>query len=449
MRLNASRPRNAILRDSGSILPALVLALAALLAGMHVQAQAPAASQPAKAQRAPTQVPQPNAAPTAAMAPAAAVVAGSDVVPVLQQNLPQDPLRIAIQNAIQKGMQEAKQNPPATQAKQPAAGNTAPSGPSSASPPSNGSPAVNGAANPNQPAAATLMCQGTRPNGSAFTLLFDPNASPAPAAGDACIPTGQKMAKGSAVMSTSPKTGPLLAVVVVPSTPAGGANKIAAAPASTELVCKGTRVNGAAFTFAFAANISPAPTLGAACAPSGKTMPKGTAVMGTAPKAGTVFAAVLVAQNAVPNTPAATPTAAAHIGPPAVNRAANPVAAPAGPVPPLINAGIQALVSSKASLEIAGSKWGGHKEPAIKLIDQALAACGQTATPDNAAAKANPAGDTAAMEAALAQLTKAQTNFKNAKDAWGGRRDQALPLITQALSDVQAGIAFAKSHNTY
>lgn len=43
MRLNVSRPRNAILRESGSFLPALGLALAALLVGMHLQAQGPPA----------------------------------------------------------------------------------------------------------------------------------------------------------------------------------------------------------------------------------------------------------------------------------------------------------------------------------------------------------------------------------------------------------------------
>jgi len=43
MRLDVSRLRNAILRNSGSILPAVVLALAALLVGTHAQAQGPPA----------------------------------------------------------------------------------------------------------------------------------------------------------------------------------------------------------------------------------------------------------------------------------------------------------------------------------------------------------------------------------------------------------------------
>jgi hypothetical protein len=198
-------------------------------------------------------------------------------------------------------------------------------------------------------------------------------------------------------------------------------------------VCKGTRVNGAAFTFPFEANTSPAPAPGDACVPSGKQMPKGTAVMGTAPKASTVFAVVFV-----PPTKAAGPN----------KGAAGPAAAPTGPTPPAINAGIKAMVSSRASLELAGNKWGGHKEPAIKLIDQALTACGQTAPAGNAGTKSNPAGETKAMEAALTQLTTAQKDFTNAKNPWGECRDKAKTLITQALSEVQAGIAFANSHNT-
>jgi hypothetical protein len=105
------------------------------------------------------------------------------------------------------------------------------------------------------------------------------------------------------------------------------------------------------------------------------------------------------------------------------------------------------MVSAKASLENSGAKWGGHKQKAIQLIDQALQVCGQTSTPDKGGTS-DPAGDTPAMQAALAQLTAAQNHFKNAKSAWGGRRDQAIPLVNQALSEVQAGIDFAKTHNT-
>jgi hypothetical protein len=163
------------------------------------------------------------------------------------------------------------------------------------------------------------------------------------------------------------------------------------------------------------------------------------------------------ATNVVPNAgstaavkQSVSPSAAQQ--PPAVNRAPNPgqpAVAPTGPIPPAINAGIQALVSAKASLEASGNKWGGHKQTAIKAIDQALTACGQTPTPDSGGTQSSAAGATPAMEAALTQLTAAQKHFMSATNAWGGRRDQAKPLIDQALSEVNAAIAFAKSHNTY
>lgn len=373
MRFDATRPlQNAIWPNSGGFVPALVLILAALpLAARPAraagsQAQPPPAKQPGNARPAARQTTAPNAAATQTGSP--------EVVPVSPQDLPQDPLRSAIQNGIQKGTQEEKPYPAAAPAKQPAAGNTAPSTSPNTNATSSEPPAVNTVPNPNQPATATL-------------------------------------------------------------------------------VCKGTRANGAAFTFPFEANTSPAPTAGDACVPSGKKIPKGTAVMGTAPKASTVFAVVFVP----PSTPSATPNESSNTNAPS-NTTPNahlqpkpkqPAAAPTGPIPPEINAGIKAMVSAEASLGIAGNKWGGHKEPAMKLIDQALTACGQNATPDDVGTKSNPAADTAAMEAALTQLTNAEKDFTNAKNPWGECRDKAKAQITQALSQVQAGIAFAKSHNTY
>ena len=107
------------------------------------------------------------------------------------------------------------------------------------------------------------------------------------------------------------------------------------------------------------------------------------------------------------------------------------------------------MLNATASLEKAGNKWGGHKDTAIKLIDQALQVCGQAQTSGNGEVKSAPADQSPAMQAGLTQLTAAQDDFQNAKNPWGGRRDQALALIKQAVSEVQAGIDYAKSHNTY
>ena len=174
------------------------------------------------------------------------------------------------------------------------------------------------------------------------------------------------------------------------------------------------------------------------------------AVPGAAPTgASNIAPNTSIQQNAIPNAVqngSANTNSSSNVQPSAKQQPKpnQHVAAPTGPIPPAINAGIQAMVSSKASLENSGNKWGGHKDKAIKLIDQALTACGQTPPPDTGGTNSSPADATAAMQAALTQLTKAQSDFKNAKNPWSGHRDQALALINQALTEVQASIDFAK-----
>jgi hypothetical protein len=315
MRFDATFPfPNAMRWNSGGFAPALVLILAALLAAAHpargagLQAPPPAAKRPGNARPAVNQSAPPNAAgaPNAVPAQSAVQTTAPIAEQVLRQHLIQDPFRVAIDQAVQKGKQEAAANtaaksPAKTTATQttPVATGTAPpnatqNGPDSTNTTPSGPPAVNGDTNPNESAAETLVCKGTRVNGAAFTFPFEANTSPAPAAGDACVPSGKQMPKGTAMMGTAPKASTVFAVVFVPPAKAGGANTGEAGPAAATLVCKGTRVNGAAFTFPFEANASPAPAAGDACVPSGKQMPKGTAVMGTAPKASTVFAVVFV-----------------------------------------------------------------------------------------------------------------------------------------------------------
>jgi hypothetical protein len=121
-----------------------------------------------------------------------------------------------------------------------------------------------------------------------------------------------------------------------------------------------------------------------------------------------------------------------------------PAAAPTGPIPPAIKAGNAAMLKAKTSLEKAGDKWGGHRVKAIKLIDQALDACGQTQTPGKGEMKSGTTDETSLMTTATTQLTTAQNDFKNAKNPWGGCRDKALPLITQALQELQLAATAAK-----
>lgn len=118
-----------------------------------------------------------------------------------------------------------------------------------------------------------------------------------------------------------------------------------------------------------------------------------------------------------------------------------------GPAPPQIQAGIAALVSAKASLEKAGDKWGGHRVKAIALIDKALKACGQSQVHAKGEMNSGPTDDMASLQAGNSQLVNAQNDFTNSTDTWGGRKDKALPLISQALQELQAAISTEKSAN--
>ena len=122
-----------------------------------------------------------------------------------------------------------------------------------------------------------------------------------------------------------------------------------------------------------------------------------------------------------------------------------PAAAPTGPIPPAINAGIKALVNAKANLAKSGEKWGGHRVKAIKLIDQALDGCGQTQAPGNGEMKSVPTDETSLMTTATTQLTTAQSDFTKAKKSYGGCREKALPLIAQALQELQLATTAANA----
>jgi hypothetical protein len=163
--------------------------------------------------------------------------------------------------------------------------------------------------------------------------------------------------------------------------------------------------------------------------------------------AGTPAAVANFETHALGNQPVnaakgATPTAAQRASPTVREQA------PAGQVPAEFSDGIAALQSASGALAKAGAKWGGHKQPAVRLVGQALQACGQTQTA-SADIKSPPAEQTGAMSEALAQLNNAKIDFSKAQDAWGGRRDQVVAMIDRAITELQAGIDFAKGHNTY
>jgi hypothetical protein len=144
-----------------------------------------------------------------------------------------------------------------------------------------------------------------------------------------------------------------------------------------------------------------------------------------------VMASILCASGVLPHAQNGTPSASQQPNP------NHPAKAPAGTVPPELQPGIASLVSAKASLEQAGSKWGGHRVKAIGLIDKALKACGQTQTHTAGEMKSGSTDDAAAMQAGTTELTNAQTVFKNSKNKWGGKTAQVLTLINESLQELQ------------
>ena len=158
----------------------------------------------------------------------------------------------------------------------------------------------------------------------------------------------------------------------------------------------------------------------------------------TTPNQNTVPTPIQIAWHTTPNSTQNTT--------PNMNQQPNPkhpAQAPAGPVPPELKAGIAALVSAKASLVKAGDKWGGHRVKAIGLIDKALKACGQPQTHVKGEMTSGSTDDAASLQAGTTELTTAQKDFTNSKNTWGGRRDQALALINQALQELQLATSAA------
>jgi hypothetical protein len=103
------------------------------------------------------------------------------------------------------------------------------------------------------------------------------------------------------------------------------------------------------------------------------------------------------------------------------------------------------LRNAKANLQNAGDKWGNHRANAIKDIDQALNVCGLPQTPGNGEMKSGYTDITSLMTAATEQLTQAQTEFKNAKNSWGGRRDSALTFIAEAVQELKLATTAANA----
>jgi hypothetical protein len=135
-----------------------------------------------------------------------------------------------------------------------------------------------------------------------------------------------------------------------------------------------------------------------------------------------------------------------------------PVAADNGQ--PKMQAALAALGAARAEVAAAAPNKGGHREAALGLIDQAIAAV--NAGMQYAAAHANEVGEPEGpaapepvdeavpgaenqphMARAIIQLREARRQLREAKHDKGGYRVQGLQLINQANVQLREGINFA------
>jgi hypothetical protein len=60
-----------------------------------------------------------------------------------------------------------------------------------------------------------------------------------------------------------------------------------------------------------------------------------------------------------------------------------------------------------------------------------------------------PIAEPGMMNNGISSLQTARAEFEKAANDWGGRKQKAIALIDQALKDLQTGIDWAKEHKTY
>jgi hypothetical protein len=118
-------------------------------------------------------------------------------------------------------------------------------------------------------------------------------------------------------------------------------------------------------------------------------------------------------------------------------------------VPAEYQDGIAQLRVAKGYLEKAGDKWGGYRVKGIASIDQAFKALGVSPESTPQEMQSGNVDEPGMMNSGISSLRAARADFAKATNDWGGRKEKAVGLIDQALKDLQTGINWAKEHKTY
>jgi hypothetical protein len=118
-------------------------------------------------------------------------------------------------------------------------------------------------------------------------------------------------------------------------------------------------------------------------------------------------------------------------------------------VPAEYQAGISQLRVAKACLQKAGDKWGGYRIKGIATMDQTFRTLGVSAESTPNEMQSGDVDEPGMMNNGISSLQTARAEFAKAANDWGGRKQKAIALIDQALKDLQTGIDWAKEHKTY
>jgi hypothetical protein len=112
-------------------------------------------------------------------------------------------------------------------------------------------------------------------------------------------------------------------------------------------------------------------------------------------------------------------------------------------------AGISQLRIAKGYLEKAGDKWGGYRVKGIASIDQTFKTLGVSPESTPQEMQSGNVDEPGMMNEGISSLQTARADIADLSNDWGGRKEKALALVDQALQDLQTGIDWAKEHKTY
>ena len=129
--------------------------------------------------------------------------------------------------------------------------------------------------------------------------------------------------------------------------------------------------------------------------------------------------------------------------------ATKPAATTQQTVPAEYQEGIAQLRVAKGYLEKAGDKWGGYRVKGIASIDATFRTFGVNPQSTRDEMESGNVDEPGMMDSGISNLETARADISNVSDNWGGRKDKALALLDQALKDLQTGVDWAKEHKTY